>query len=71
MASNPKNLQTKWVLAYERDGYLVDYLRHPEYMFDNIALASERKGDAYVLLHRLYPNMKMAQIHVAPMRDFQ
>ena len=39
-------------------------------MFDNIALASERKGDAYVLLHRLHPNMKMAQIHVAPMRDF-
>lgn len=70
MSQPPKRIPSKWVLAYEKDGYLVDYLRHPEFIFDNIELASERKSDAYVLLHRVLPGLRPTDIKVAPLRDF-
>jgi len=70
MSHPQRRTPSKWVLAYEKDGYLVDYLRHPEFIFDNIELAAERKSDAYVLLHRVIPYLKPADIRVAPLRDF-
>ena len=70
MSQPQRRIPSKWVLAYERDGYLVDYLRHPEFIFDNIELAAERKSDAYVLLNRVVPRLKLTDIKVAPLRDF-
>jgi hypothetical protein len=58
------------VLAYEKGGFLVDYLRHPDYIFDNPELARERRGDAWVLLLRHVPGLKQEQVHVAPLDDF-
>lgn len=65
-----KQEPTQWVLAYEKNGFLVDYLRHPEFIFDNPNLAYERKADAAILLAKTYPTITTKNIFVAPLRDF-
>jgi hypothetical protein len=70
MEQNHKKYQDKWVLAYEQKGFLVDYLRHPEFIFNNMELAYERKSDAVILLNKVYPNLTVNNIFVAPLRDF-
>lgn len=58
------------MIAYEKDGYLVDYLRHPEFIFDNVEWAVERKADAQILLSKAFPHVKLINVYVAPLRDF-
>jgi len=70
MAQNPLKHQNKWVLACEQNGFLIDYLRHPEFIFENMELAYERKSDAVILLNKVYPNLTIDKIFVAPLRDF-
>lgn len=70
MRRKPELTPVKWVLAYERDGFLVDYLRHPDYIFDNPELARERRGDAWVLFLRTVPGLKQEQVHVVPKDNF-
>lgn len=60
----------QWVLAYEKNGYLVDYLRHPDFIFEDPAQAVERREEAYLLLCKVVPSIKASEIHVAPLRDF-
>jgi hypothetical protein len=59
------------VIAYEKDGFLVDYLRHPDFIFDNIELAYERKADAQILLSKIFTYINLVNVYVAPLRDFQ
>lgn len=70
MTPTPKKPLNQWVLAFEKDGVLVDYLRHPDFIFDNIELAVERKEDAFILLSKAFPTIKLTNIYVAPLRDF-
>jgi len=71
MSLSPKKYPDKWVIAYEKDGFLVDYLRHPDFMFDNIELAYERKNDAQILLSKVFADKKLLNVYVVPLRDFQ
>jgi len=69
MSPSPNQPPDKWVIAYEKDGFLVDYLRHPDFIFDNMELAYERKGDAQILLSKAFLNIK--NVYIAPLRDFK
>jgi len=61
----------KWVLAYSREGLLVDFLKHPDFVFDSPELALDRKADAFLLLRHISPGLTMDQVHVVPLREFQ
>jgi hypothetical protein len=58
------------VLAYERNGILVDYLRHPDFIFDNQTMASEHREDAFMYLQRVVPGLSISSVHVAPIGEF-
>lgn len=49
----------------------MDYLRHPDFIFDNIEQAYERKSDAQILLSKAFVHLKSVNVYVAPLRDFQ
>lgn len=70
MSPSPIKRPDKWVIAYEKEGFLVDYLRHPDFIFDNIDLAYERKADAQVLISKAFAHIKIVNVFVAPLRDF-
>ena len=48
----------------------MDYLRHPDFIFEDPAQAVERREEAYLLLCKAVPGIKASEIHVAPLRDF-
>ena len=60
----------QWVLAYAKDGYLVDYLKHPDFIFNEINTAIASKSDGFLLLKHVVPGLTLAQVFVVPLREF-
>ena len=68
---NPvKRKLPQWVLAYAKDDYLVDYLRHPDFIFNDMGLAIEGKPDGFLLLKHIIPSLRLEQVYVVPLREF-
>jgi len=66
-----KNQAQKWVIAYAKGPYLIDYLRHPDFMFDDANEALERKGDAFLLLQPIVPGLIAGHLYIVPLREFE
>lgn len=67
----PKSRAQKWVIAYAKGPYLVDYLRHPDFMFDDAQLAAERRPDAFLLLQPIVPGLILSGLYIVPLREFE
>ena len=65
----PKKSQ-KWVLSYAKEGVLVDFLRHPDFIFDTQLDAMDKKSDGFLLLRHIVPTLTLSQIYVVPIREF-
>ena len=69
MGRVPKKPQ-KWVLGYAKDGFLVDYLKHPDFIFDSQDKAVDMRPDGYLLLRRMMPWLQITDIFIAPLDEF-
>jgi len=48
----------------------VDYLKHPDFIFNEINTAIASKSDGFLLLKTVVPGLTLAQVFVVPLREF-
>jgi hypothetical protein len=48
----------------------MDYLKHPDFIFETQEMALDRKSDGFLLLRHMVPGLNIADIHVVPLREF-
>jgi hypothetical protein len=65
-----KQKPQQWVLAYAKGDYLVDYLKHPDFIFNEINTATASKSDGFLLLKTMVPGLTLAQVFVVPLGEF-